>query len=345
MKVLMVIDRMMVGGAEQVFEDLIILMKQHVNLTALTICDSEPEQIERISKHVPTIELGRQHKYSFRSLLRCRNILSNYDVVHVHMKHTLRYIQLVKLSILTLKVVYHEHHSESELNFLKTIFLFKPLKPNQFIGVKSSVCEWAIRFWKMSPESVSLLYNLPSRTLVYNHSNNSPSRKYGILLVGNIKPVKNQSFALQFAQKVNEEIHLVGKIQDEKYYQGFRDAEGYKLRTNINSASEVLQDYKFGLCTSISESGPLVVLEYFVAGLPFLAHKIGGIAEVLSEYVPEFFIDNLDLDEWIKRYDELNKNYQRIPKGLIDEVLEKEFNRETYAQQLMNIYKQCHKNS
>ena len=36
---------------------------------------------------------------------------------------------------------------------------------------------------------------------------------------------------------------------------------------------------------------------------------------------------------------------KNVPQGLIDEVIEKEFNRETYAHQLMNIYKQCHKNS
>jgi glycosyltransferase involved in cell wall biosynthesis len=78
-----------------------------------------------------------------------------------------------------------------------------------------------------------------------------------------------------------------------------------------------------------------------VAGLPFLSHKTGGIAEILSKYVPEYFLENFDLEKWKERYNFLNENYQRIPRGLIEEVLEKEFNREVYAEKLLHIYRNC----
>jgi glycosyltransferase involved in cell wall biosynthesis len=105
----------------------------------------------------------------------------------------------------------------------------------------------------------------------------------------------------------------------------------------------LLNNYKFGLCTSISESGPLVVLEYFVSGLPFIAFKTGGICEILFKYVPEYFMDDFVLENWIERYKLLEKDYQRIPKELIDRVINTEFNSELYADKLMDIYKKCRK--
>ena len=108
-----------------------------------------------------------------------------------------------------------------------------------------------------------------------------------------------------------------------------------------NKPSVHFDNFKFGLCTSISESGPLVILEYFVAGLPFLSYKTGGIADILYKYVPEYFLDSFEINDWIERHTQLSQNYQRIPKDLIELVLEKEFNRDIYANKLIEIYTKC----
>jgi glycosyltransferase involved in cell wall biosynthesis len=165
-----------------------------------------------------------------------------------------------------------------------------------------------------------------------------------IVLVGNIKPIKNQKFAMNFTSAIHFDLDMIGKIQDKTYYEDQIQPNlsgSQNVLVDIDNAGSILSRYKFGLCTSISESGPLVILEYFVAGLPFLSYKAGGIADILAKYVPQYFLENFEIQEWKARYNLLNENYQRIPKDLIDHVIENEFNREKYAEKLMNIYNQC----
>ena len=85
------------------------------------------------------------------------------------------------------------------------------------------------------------------------------------------------------------------------------------------------------------------MLEYFISGLPFIAYKTGGISEILFKYVPEYFMEDFELDNWINRYELLAKNYKRIPEELIEKVLNTHFNSEIYAEKLMGIYKKCAK--
>jgi len=344
-KVLMIIDRMMVGGAEQVFEDLVLLMKDRVNLMPLFISDSEKNQLKRISNISDFICLNRTTKYSITKLFELRFILKNYDIVHIHMRHTLKYVNIAAL-FLKVKLIYHDHDSPRTLNFFDELFLFRLRKPNWFIGVKESTCSWANIYWKLEKCKVSCLVNLPPKQSFVSEisTEKACTMTNKFVLVGNIKPIKNQKFAMDFTTAIQGDLDLICKVQDKTYYADQIQphlSESQKVFVDIDNAGSVLSEYKFGLCTSISESGPLVILEYFVAGLPFLSYKAGGIADILAKYVPQYFLDNFEIQEWKARYNLLNLNYQRIPKDLIDHVIETEFNREVYAEKLLNIYNQC----
>jgi glycosyltransferase involved in cell wall biosynthesis len=195
----------------------------------------------------------------------------------------------------------------------------------------------------MPSNQTIFLQNLPRRNQTINlNYQNSELFKCEFVLVGNIKPIKNQIFAINLVEKNNKSsIEIIGKIQDRGYYDNLEKPSNVNFNLTEDNAFNKLNDFKFGLCTSISESGPLVILEYFVAGLPFLSYKTGGIADILNKYVPEYFIDSFEINDWIERYNQLSQNYQRIPKDLIEAVLEKEFNRDVYANKLMEIYTKC----
>ncbi len=107
---------------------------------------------------------------------------------------------------------------------------------------------------------------------------------------------------------------------------------------NCDDVSVELPKYKLALFTSLSESGPLVLLEYLLCGVPFISYKTGGISEVLSNYFPEFFIDNFDKVEWKERISEFMKNPPKIDKLKVKEILQIEFNRDVYFNRLLKIY-------
>jgi glycosyltransferase involved in cell wall biosynthesis len=93
-----------------------------------------------------------------------------------------------------------------------------------------------------------------------------------------------------------------------------------------------------GIFTSKSESGPLVVLEYLLCGLPFIAYKTGGISDILYKYFPDFFIDNFDDKIWVKKINKFKLNPPAIDREMVLDIIKTEFNRELYLNRLIKIY-------
>lgn len=340
MRVLMVIDKMMIGGAEQVFEDLVILLKNEVELTALFITRSEDGQLDRIRQHVPIIELNRVFKFSFLKMFNCARILKRFDVIHVHMRHTYRYISLInKLFRLKKKLIFHDHYGLIEINKSIPFQFPKIFAPFYYIGVSDKLTKWGIYVFGMKNNRVSTLVNLP-KNYNFTEANNTYVSNKELVIVGNIKPVKNQSFAIDFAKKINNKIDIIGKVHDLNYFSSL-DTSNVHFNHDVNDVSKILKDYRFGIFTSFSESGPLVLLEYLMSGLPFLAVKSGGISDVLSNYLPEYFLDDFVMKDWIDRYHLLNDNYSRINKEIISLILSKEFSRDNYLHKLLSIYELC----
>ena len=338
MKVLMIIDRMNIGGAEKVCEDLVVLLKNRLDLQVLLISPTEVDQAKRIDKNIHVNQLNRIRKFSIIKAVRCYRILRDFDVLHVHMRHTFRYISLInKIFNLKKYIILHDHYGSIHVDQGLPFLFSKYFKPDFYIGVSNELTYWAHKTWLIPESMCKTMTNLPSLNLTRQNihvSNNN------FVIVGNFKGVKNQIFALELSKKLNMKIDLIGKIQDKKYFENIVNVypEGSNYIHNINNVSEILEQYKFGLCCSLSESGPLVILEYFVNGLPFLAYKTGGISDILHKYIPQYFLDTLDLNEWVVRYKELNNNYSRISNEIIEEVLFKEFNRDGYLNELLSIY-------
>jgi len=343
-KVLYVIDRIMVGGAEQVFIDIVELLENTIDVEVLIITKTEKSQLQRIPSTVKIHELNRNHKFSLLALWKCKKILSNHDLVHIHLRHSYRYISLIRnLFNLSVKLIFHDHYGKIQIDEKAPFAFYHFLRPDFYIGVSDSLSSWAQSVWRMPSNQTMFLQNLPRRNQRVNlNCQNSELFKCEFVLVGNIKPIKNQSFAINLVEKNNKSsIEIIGKIQDRSYYDNLEKPSNVNFNLTEDNAFSKLNDFKFGLCTSISESGPLVILEYFVAGLPFLSYKTGGIADILYKYVPEYFLDSFEISDWIERYNQLSQNYQRIPKDLIKLVLEREFNRDVYANKLMEIYTKC----
>ena len=341
-KVLYVIDRIMVGGAEQVFIDILKLMQGKVEPFVLLISRSEPQQLERIQGLAKVFELNRNSRFSVTSLIRTYRIIKSVDLLHVHLRPTLRYINLVRLYPSKKKtVIFHDHHHISMISLFNQLLMFKLVPLDYYLAVNEGVLSWARDNWKF--KSSGFLLNLPSIDENVLPLINNFSKQWGrdgFICVGNIKKAKNQKFALQLAHSLNERIIFYGNNQDSEYFNNLISSRGMIVEGD-NKPCKHFDNFQFGLCTSISESGPLVILEYFVAGLPFLSYKTGGIADILHKYVPEYFLDSFEISDWIERYNQLSQNYQRIPKDLIKLVLEREFNRDVYANKLMEIYTKC----
>ena len=290
-------------------------------------------------------QANRKSKVALSTIVKISRILKEVDIIHVHLRPTFRYIACIKLfCFIRRPLIFHDHYGRIEIDNRPPSLIFRICKPDFYIGVSVQLCNWAVSVWNIEKQNTECLINLSRGSLIYNEPREKLKIQKEFVLVGNIKPIKNQQFAIDFINQLgNVNVDFIGNIQDEEYNKMMGTNPRISLIENESNAMSLLNNYKFGLCTSISESGPLVVLEYFVSGLPFIAFKTGGISEILYKYVPEYFIDDFVLENWIDRYKLLEKDYQRIPQELIDRVINTEFNSKLYADKLMEIYKKCRK--
>jgi glycosyltransferase involved in cell wall biosynthesis len=338
-KVLFVIDNLKIGGAEKVFVDLVNLCHDKINFDVLLITDFKGSNFQIVDK-VNVIKLNRENKFSIRKALQLRRILCDYAIAHIHMRHTYKYLSYIRLIFrIPIRFIFHDHYGKINIDNSAPFFASKFLKPDIYIGVCNELCEWAINVWKIDKTKVHFFNNLPSRELLSWNSDKIPLGDFELVMVGNIKEVKNQQFALQISNLSNKRIAFIGQNQDDQYYKELESSLGRnKIVTDCNDPKQILTQFKLGLFTSKSESGPLVLLEYLLCGLPFISYRTGGISEILNKYFPDFFIDSFDEKDWSIRINYLLENPPVIDKIMVRKILDNEFNVDTYLNRLLNLY-------
>lgn len=338
---LFVIDSLVTGGAEQVFADLAALMHGYIKFDILLISLQTTESYD-LPPNTKKIYLNRKNKWSLQSFWRCYRTIRKYKVVHIHMRHTFRYVSSVaRLFQLRSKLIFHDHFGSIEINKKQPFKEYRFLKPDVYIGVSDQLREWAIQVWGIPREHTHTFINLPSTRFLQRLSTRIQPNAEGIVMVGNVKPIKNQKFAIELAKAINMPLTLIGKNQDAEYSKYVSKAsmdQAIRWMQDQNDVSQILKNYKIGICCSISESGPLVILEYLLCGLPFIAFKTGGIAEIVSRYFPEYFVEDFNIDTWKDRIFLLLNREREVDKARVEAMLSKEFSPEIYRRRLLEIY-------
>lgn len=301
MKVLQIIDRLNVGGAERVCIDISnLLIKREINIAVLTILE-EGELISDLDPSIKTHCLYRKSKFNILTMKKLISIINNYDIIHIHMRHNFRYVKLASMIFKSnSKLILHDHFGSVDINNNVPFLMNNFLKPKFYIGVSNELLIWAREKLKIS--NVFLLDN----TVIKKNFKLNKERK-SIVHVSNIDPIKNQLFSIKLIEKTSYNLVIYGKIKDIDYYNNLKN---YILSNNLenrvsfihneNNIQKELSKYKLGLMTSVSESGPLILIEYLAQSLPFLAHRTGQVANLLKNDLP-FFMDDLDIDKWLDK--------------------------------------------
>src|SRR5690554_1444710 len=337
MKILQIIDKLNIGGAERVFVDMCnILQENNQEVSAMLLLEDRGELAFQLK--VPIISFSRKSKWNLSSMYACSKILKQYDIIHCHSKHIYRYIKLVCLLMRTDKELILQDHSSFKIKG-KQLLLFKYLfRPDYYIGVSEAINQHAINNVRIPQKNVFLLENiiLKSDSIVKSFFTD-------FILVSNIKTTKNNLFALEVLSAFpDKSIRIIGRIQEQMYYdemQTYSQLNNLTVDfvTTLNEVQPVLKNSRIGLHTSKSETGPLVLIEYLAQGLPFLAYETGEVAKMLKPHFPEYFIDNFNIDEWKTRLELIMNSVPDTQK--MEEVFEQYFGEKQYYKKLVNIYK------
>jgi glycosyltransferase involved in cell wall biosynthesis len=219
-----------------------------------------------------------------------------------------------------------------------------------FIGVSKQHTQWAIEKLKMPKEKVFLLPNTIEKTEVPIEGKKSDIIKK-ILIVSNFRVTKNIEFAIELFTLLKEEalfnyhFTIIGQIADKLYYEKIKNQVNngnlephVTIITDSLSIQPLLHQFDLAIHTAISESGPLVLIEYMAQGLPFITYNTGEVVQEIKNKLSLAVLYSFDKYEWINRIqtllslpsDDLSKKFSN--------VYDHYFSAEVYYNKVMEIY-------
>ena len=348
MKILQVIDRLEVGGAERVAVDLsILLSKNNANyVDFLCLLDTAVLDDELTAENIKIIYLNRKQKFNPFTLRKTLKILNEYDIVHVHSRHVLRYIGLTFLPIFKrcFKLVFHDHYGAIDTDSsISTYLKFCIKKASTYIGVSESLTKWATM--NKLNKRVYLLSNIVRSQSV----DRVFFTKSKIIVVGNFRPQKNYEFLCHLISVLPNEvsIDLYGTRVDKEYYTKIvalktelRIDDRLQFISGEKNITELLCNYKLGLHCAESETGPLVAIEYLSRKLPVIMYRTGEVAETMSKYSTQLLMTDFELDKWKSKIESLlNDESQLIQiEELSKKIYKENYSEENYTKACQNIY-------
>jgi glycosyltransferase involved in cell wall biosynthesis len=350
LKVVQIIDRLHIGGAERVVVMLSNILQEHGHTVKVITTVSGGPLVNQLNKDIQHLNLDRKWKWNVVTMRKFRNEIKDYDVIHVHSSHNLRYVYLaMKLFRVKKPIFFHEHYGD--INIDPSIrWHQKLIYPNViFIGVSSKHTQWAIQKLKMPEEKVFLLPNTVEK---FNANELQPKKdvRYQLLIVSNFRPIKNIEFAIElFKELRNAEskyhLTIIGQIADTQYYEKIKDIivknglkDDVEFVHNCSNIQPFLHQFDFALHTAVSESGPLVLIEYMAQGLPFLTYNTGEVVEEIKSKIPLAAMNSFHTDEWLNRIQTLLRLPSDDLSHKFSNVYDHYFSTEVYYKKLMEIY-------
>lgn len=350
MRILQVIDTLAIGGAEKVLVVLsnILHQKGH-DVGVLTILGAGILSKD-LSPDISIFPLKRRWKFNLKTMWQLVQIAKNYDIIHVHSSHNLRYVWLAgKIFGLDKPLVFHEHYGKIEINPTVTWHQRMIYPKVIFIGVSTPICTWAKKNVGVPENKIFLLHNIVAEK-AFNPKPETHQRQYlSFVITGNILRLKNIEFAIEvfsiFRHNQPSTLTIIGQIAELDYYMELLELirrleleSSVKFIHDCTDIQSFLSEFDIALHTSKFESGPLVLIEYLSQGLPFLSYNTGEIARMTSKVFPFLIMDNYDSSTWASSIPELLTRHHGELRQKLRKYYEKEFSEESYYKQCIRIY-------
>lgn len=338
MKVLQVIDKLNAGGAERMVVQLANLLYAHEVSVDVLVFHRGGELEGELDKGIKFRSLNRTHKYNPLTLYRVNRICSAYNIVHTHLRHVHAYISLAKFLFAgRYTVILHDHAAVVNPVPMRLRGIFKP---SIYIGVNDELRRWAIEKIGINDKRAFLLENCITGKDYPDHL----AKNGRAIIIGNIRKVKNIEFAIAFCWQRGVPLDIYGSILDEGYYKTLltlaENNDDVRIITGVTDFTGLLPAYTFAIHCSHNETGPLVLLEYLAAGLPFIAFQTGNIAEKIAHRLPQLFLRDFNPATWVHALDTILAD--KLLPDKMKEVFGEINNPERYFHQCREIYRSIH---
>jgi len=346
-----VIDTLEAGGAERVLVTLCnIFFERGHEVCVIATLDKGPLAAQFLAG-IEVKELKRKSKWNLGDMKQLVAWCKPYDIVQVHSSHNLRYLFLAaKLFGLGKKIFFHEHFGNIDIDDSVSWHQQLIYPSVNLIAVSNSLYNWAIDKAKLNPKHVFVLPNTVPKLHVEQPFVGGNDVKQ-LVLVGNFRKAKNILFAVELmgalVKKRKVQLTIIGQKNDAAYYESVKEkiavlglGDNIKLLHECNEVQQLLHQFDMAIHTANTESGPLVLIEYMAQQIPFLTYDTGEVVQQVKGDLPEFVMDNFNVDDWVARIETILSNERIAFAERLDKAFSKHYSSASYYNQCMSIYRQ-----
>jgi glycosyltransferase involved in cell wall biosynthesis len=301
MRVLHVIDSLGIGGSERMLVDL-----ANASLgagLAPSVCATRlgGSMQKELDPRIPCSVLGRRGRLDLRRGLQFAAIVRQRraQVLHVHGRYSLLYVATLRaLGLLRCPIVFHDHWGNLDTD--PSVPRWFPAVARRhvaaYVGVSRGLAEWAVAAGMPAERATSINNAVDLDRLLRAPPATDPARngrRRGIAVAGWRKE-KGLHVLIDAARALGApataELLIVGGSREPGYLEGCRAASAsgelarlFRFLGERSDAPSLVRAVEFGVVPSLTESGPLVLIEYLACGLPVAATRSGEIARIALE--------------------------------------------------------------
>jgi glycosyltransferase involved in cell wall biosynthesis len=300
MHVMHVIDSLSVGGAERMLVDIANATKEDGHSVSVCVTREGRDLAGDLNPDTPLYILGRRRRFELPAMKRFATLTreSEIDVVHAHSRSTFSFLLFARsLRFTNAPIVLHDHFGEIEINTSVPNWFrwYGHRHLEQYVGVSQELTDWACRAG-VDRSRVRTIGNALDLSRVFKSRKCDPHTEFGTrkdarigVVVCGIRREKGVQVFLEALGRCRSrertQILVVGGDRDSMYAAECR-AKAKSLGLNgmvffvgeRRDAMSIIRGADFGVVPSLSESGPLVLIEYLASGLPVVATRCGDIA-------------------------------------------------------------------
>ncbi len=348
MKVLHVINCLSIGGAERLVSDILPLMKDSINVDLLVFRDEEENDFIRKVKdaNINIRSLHAKKLYNPNIVLKIREVIKEYDIVHVHLFPASYWTSLASIGLHT-KLVWTEHSTFNKRRgkwYFKLIECFIYSRYDRIISIseqtQQSLMSWLGRFEDSAFKVINNGVNLANYPFKKDRSIKDKSI-VSLIMVSRFTAAKDQDTIIRAMPFLPERIRLVLVGDGDRLDAckslvrqiGVEDRVQFAgRRTDIPS---LLCKADIGIQSSHWEGFGLTVVEMMSTGLPVVVSDVDGVKQVaegagvvVKHADAQAFADAVKhIVEDDRYYDELSrKSYERSKEYDINRMVEEYIN-------------------
>lgn len=294
MKIVEIMPSLDVCGVTRFVVDLSNQLAQQHDVVLLVLYPCRQPEQYGISPRIRLVEMNKKKGADWKLCYRLKEQLNREkaDIVHLHSASVLNYAAVAVFTQRQSRYFYTLHSEASfEIpgSFHRKLTEYTLLRPGLCRTVSSS--DFAARSLPFKTPVVPLGRSLSEQQLCDANAaakmQEIRSRNGATLLlcVGNLTPVKNQLMLCRAVRHLTEQGHnmelvLIGKAPDETYFRQLKPLLHHRRIHYIGPRKKVLAymaQADFFCLSSLTESGPLVLLEAFFAGLIPICTPCGDV--------------------------------------------------------------------